>query len=216
MAVLGQITVNEISVFEIDAVPTTTSGAVAAPIGSLAIMTDGQGVYQKVGTADTDWVLRTYNNTYANIKYHYRVNGIASNSTVNYNTVGTLETANLPIGLYEFKALVQYTAAATTTGIGIRLNISGGTYGFIRVLWSFTGNSTTNGSATMMWDRLQFNTTDNFVAPNSVTTANNIALAWGLVSVSSAGLPILQFRSEVGGSAVTILTDSVFWFDRIT
>lgn len=215
MAVLGQITVNEILVFEVDAPPTTISNAINAPIGSMAIVNNGQGVYQKVGPADTDWVLRTYLNTYANIKYHYRVNGNTSNSTTTFNTVGTLETASLPVGLYEFRALVQYTSAATSTGIGIRLNISGGSYSSLRVLWSFTGGGTVNGSTTMMWHRLQFNTVDNYVAPNSVTSAFNLAEAVGIVSVGSSGLPVLEFRSEIAGSIVTILTDSVFWFDRI-
>lgn len=56
MAVLGQITVNEISIFEVDAAPDTGPG-IDAPIGSIAIMTDGSGIYQKISASNTGWGL---------------------------------------------------------------------------------------------------------------------------------------------------------------
>lgn len=55
MAVLGQITVNEIMIFEVDVPPNVAPG-VEAPEGSLAIVTDGSGVYLKNGPGNTDWV----------------------------------------------------------------------------------------------------------------------------------------------------------------
>lgn len=60
MAVLGQITLNEILLLEVDAAPNVSP--VDAPIGSLAIMTDGSGVYQKTGPSNIDWSnVFTYN-----------------------------------------------------------------------------------------------------------------------------------------------------------
>lgn len=53
MAVLGQITLNEILLIEVDAAPNVSP--VDAPIGSIAIMTDGSGIYQKTGPSNIDW-----------------------------------------------------------------------------------------------------------------------------------------------------------------
>lgn len=57
MAVLGTLTLNEILIYEVDASPAITG--LAAPSGSLAIMTDGSGIFQKGEGNDFDWSPRT-------------------------------------------------------------------------------------------------------------------------------------------------------------
>jgi hypothetical protein len=56
MAIIGQVTVNQISILEIDADP-RADGGLAAPIGSIASMDNGSGSFLKVGSGDTDWKL---------------------------------------------------------------------------------------------------------------------------------------------------------------
>lgn len=53
MAILGTLTLNEIVIYEVDADPSI--GGLAAPSGSLAIMTDGSGIFQKGEGDDFDW-----------------------------------------------------------------------------------------------------------------------------------------------------------------
>lgn len=53
MAVLGTLTLNEIVIYEVDADPSV--GGLAAPSGSIAILTDGSGLFQKGEGNDFDW-----------------------------------------------------------------------------------------------------------------------------------------------------------------
>jgi hypothetical protein len=53
MAILGEITVNEILILEVDENP--ISSPIEAPIGSLAVMTDGSAEYHKFGPNNNDW-----------------------------------------------------------------------------------------------------------------------------------------------------------------
>jgi len=54
MAVLGTLTLNEIVIYEVDADPSI--GGLAAPSGSLAVMTDGSGIFHKGEGDEFDWV----------------------------------------------------------------------------------------------------------------------------------------------------------------
>lgn len=60
MAVLGTLTLNEIVIYEVDADPSI--GGLAAPSGSLSVMTDGSGIFQKGEGDDFDWI-RDYSNS---------------------------------------------------------------------------------------------------------------------------------------------------------
>jgi len=55
MASLGQITLNEIELHELDADPTISG--VSAPDGSLGVLTDGTAIYQKISGGPTAWRL---------------------------------------------------------------------------------------------------------------------------------------------------------------
>jgi len=54
MAVLGTLTLNEIVIYEVDADPSI--GGLAAPSGSLAVMTDGSGIFRKGEGNEFDWL----------------------------------------------------------------------------------------------------------------------------------------------------------------
>jgi len=53
MAIEGSITLNEIGIYEINADP--RASGIEAPIGSIASMDDGSGLFLKIGAADVDW-----------------------------------------------------------------------------------------------------------------------------------------------------------------
>ncbi|MDW8348097.1 MAG: hypothetical protein RML94_14135, partial [Bacteroidia bacterium] len=53
---MGQISINNILVHEVNADPRTGAGVVS-DLGDIAIATDGSGIYQKIGTSNTDWQL---------------------------------------------------------------------------------------------------------------------------------------------------------------
>lgn len=64
MAIVGEITVNEILILEIDELPTVEP--IDAPIGSLAIMTDGSEVFHKFGLNSSDWAVANNTNSIVN------------------------------------------------------------------------------------------------------------------------------------------------------
>lgn len=51
---VGQVTINEVGIFECDSNPSLSPG-LAAPVGSLALLDGGSGIWQKYGPANTDW-----------------------------------------------------------------------------------------------------------------------------------------------------------------
>lgn len=55
----GVITINGIKIIECDVNPTTTGG-LAAPIGSIASAKDGSGMFYKSASGDTDWSNNAY------------------------------------------------------------------------------------------------------------------------------------------------------------
>ncbi|MEM4359955.1 MAG: hypothetical protein QXT45_05450 [Candidatus Bilamarchaeaceae archaeon] len=61
MAVLiDQITVGDLKILVLDDDPTVSPGY-AAPIGSLAVVEGSAGLFQKTGSADTDWIIASVN-----------------------------------------------------------------------------------------------------------------------------------------------------------
>lgn len=54
--ILGKITVGNLLIISTDTNP-ITGGGTSAPIGSIAMTSDGSGTYTKKGILDTDWTL---------------------------------------------------------------------------------------------------------------------------------------------------------------
>ena len=64
MAILGEITVNEVLILEVDVSPSIDP--VDAPIGSIAVVTDGSAVYHKFGPGTSDWAVANNANSIIN------------------------------------------------------------------------------------------------------------------------------------------------------
>lgn len=62
MAIQGTLTLNEISLLEVDADPRVT--ATPADIGSLAILDSTGQIFRKFNTGDTDWRIASFLDTY--------------------------------------------------------------------------------------------------------------------------------------------------------
>lgn len=146
------------------------------------------------------------------LEQYVYVTNTASNSTINWTNVPITAINTLPSGRYEVRGFFTFNSAFTSTGIGIRFAAASGSYSSMFLNWSISAG--TNGSTTMFWDRTQLTAADNYVAPSSTATTNNLAIVEGFFNTATDVVPSLQIRSEVNGSAVT-LTDGYFLIKRV-
>lgn len=100
---------------------------------------------------------------------------------------------------YKYKAYIIYNSAATTTGIA--LAVSGQTN-----TWSHITIPTTTAGANLQ--RAAYNVSTLFTATDAPATTNNVAIVEGFVNATTTGTVKIQFASEVGSSAVTVLAGS--------
>lgn len=77
MAALGSITLNEIVIYEVDADPSVEG--LSAPSGSIAILTDGSGSFQKGEGDQFDWVNHV-------ITDHGKLSGLTDDDHAQYHT----------------------------------------------------------------------------------------------------------------------------------
>lgn len=125
-----------------------------------------------------------------------------ANSTVTPAAITELTTPSLAPGTYSFKGFVIFRSAATTTGIGFRMNA--GTATLTSVLGKFRVAQAVNGvSKDFTYDQLT--AADNIVSASAIA-ANTDALmeCSGTFTVSVAGTVALNFRSEIAASAVSV------------
>lgn len=144
----------------------------------------------------------------------------STNSTVTPAAVTDLSLSLVP-GTYNVKVWMLLQSAATTTGIGIHLNASGGTVTHIAATWYSltTGTTATSGvmdqasvAATFqtMEGRAQRANNTSGGAFGGVDTANadQFAVLEGIVIVTSTTTLQTMLVSEVAASAVKMLTGS--------
>jgi hypothetical protein len=122
-----------------------------------------------------------------------------TNNNATANTISDVTGLSFPVVAgrsYRFSAVVNYTAAATTTGSR----------------WSINGPATTALAYTSRYGATSTTETFNYAsvynAPASVnvsspTTAGNIALIEGMLTPSASGTVVVRFSSEVASSAIT-------------
>ena len=137
-----------------------------------------------------------------------------SNSTTGLVTAMT--TTGVGPGLYQFKYVVRYQSAATTTGIGLAVDHTQASNYFVSSFWFVSTGGT---AATGVADQVSATTAGQMVegkservkgTVTSTTTgvdtqnADMLAVMEGLIDVSTSGDLILEFRSEVAASQVTI------------
>jgi len=144
----------------------------------------------------------------------------ATNSSTTPAAVTDLSLSLAP-GVYNIKVWMLLQAAATTTGVGIHLNASGGTVTHIAATWYSltTGTTATSGvmdqasvAATFqtMEGRAQRanNTSGGTFGGVDAANADQFAVLEGIVVVTATTTLQTMLASEVASSAVKMLTGS--------
>ena len=175
-------TVNTIYDLEIDflnGTPTKVAGVDAG--GVVGEVTLGSGVTLSAGE------LPLWNSNDAG--------GVVSLTTTALADVTGLSFAVTANKKYEFRAVVKYSAAATTTGSAWSINGPAGTVS-LRVESGLTNSTTFNH-----WQ----NAVNTLLASaSSVYTSGNIAIITGIVEPTASGTYIIRGATEVAASAITV------------
>jgi hypothetical protein len=135
--------------------------------------------------------------------YTHRVTVAQTANNTNWQNITQLTSVSLPVGNYRIMGVIKFQSAATTTGIGLRFNVGTATVSDILAQWSIPTGA--DGAANNTYDATQ-RTTGDIILGTSVGAANTnyAAVVEGFFTVSVAGTVLLQMRSEVGGSVVTV------------
>ncbi len=174
--------------------------AIATPVEGLQVYdTDLSTVCRYSGTG---WF---YDFTIANT-------AIQSSTSTTYANLTEFVTPTLYPGNYIIEFEGTYQSAATTTGIGIRLNRATATVSFVSINWKFS--QAANGTD-KYFEYSQTALADNVTSTASLTTNTNYpVVGLGIFSVSVAGTIALQFRSETGTS-VSIRPTSILSIRKV-
>jgi len=109
---------------------------------------------------------------------------------------------------YYFRAICQYTAAATTTGSRWSINAPTGTLRFKSEYSLTTTTNTVNEGLTAVDTPAASNAT-------SATTTSNIAIVEGFAEPTANGTIIVRFASEVSASAIVAKAGSILQWVRV-
>ena len=151
----------------------------------------------------------------------------ATNSTVTPAAITALDAVLVP-GTWGFKVWMIWRAAATTTGMGVHMNASGGAVSKIVGTWYTltTGTTATTGIADQASAAATFQTMEGRAqrANNTsggpfggVDTANadQFAVMEGILIATGSGNLEFQFASEVAGSAVTLMEGTTLTLTKV-
>lgn len=123
-----------------------------------------------------------------------------ANSTVTPADVVDLVYAVTASTRFFFEAVLFYTAAAATTGIGVGVNGPVGSSLIAGVLISTSATAVQNGIITTLDGNVQ--------GTAGLTTALMVTVRGTILVGATAGNLAMRFRSEVAGSAVNVLAGS--------
>ena len=139
---------------------------------------------------------------------------LASDVTNNNGTANTIaDVTGLSFAVtsgkkYWFRFVIQYTAAATTTGSRWSISGPGGTMRY-RSSYSLTTTSETVNSGLTAHDvPAASNAT-------SAATAGNIAVVEGFYEATASGNVIARFASEIASSAIVAKAGSVVYYQEV-
>jgi hypothetical protein len=127
-----------------------------------------------------------------------RVTATQTSTSTTHANITELVTNSLAIGWYRFECAIIYQSAATTVGIGFRVNQGTAVLGSTQAIWRV--NQAANGTdKSFEYDQIGLATN---ITSASTLAANTDTLARGdgLFNVTTAGTVAIQFRSETGGS----------------
>lgn len=152
--------------------------------------------------------------TIAITRYSYFTNATATNSNATYTTVAQLTTIDLPVGLYFIKFVGLMQSGGTPSGVGVRVSTGTGTITTCNVKWTIAQGA--NGAVNMSYEYDQLATTTNITSASTqaANTTFNVT-GMGLIRVTVAGTVTIQIRSEVNGTAASLLADSSFILELV-
>lgn len=134
-----------------------------------------------------------------------------TNNNGTANTIADVTGLSFPVTTghkYYFQFIIQYTAAATTTGSRWSINGPGGTMRY-RSSYSLTTTSETVNSGLTAHD------TPAASNATSAATAGNTAIVEGFYEATADGNVIARFASEVASSAIVAKAGSVVYYQQV-
>lgn len=165
--------------------------------------TIGNDVYMYNGT---EWVAFAVGPSAEAWKYSYLTTDL-TNNTVNYIDIPNTSFNFDANSRYVVECMGSYQTAASTTGLGIKLFTTDANSSLIGKLEVFTANNTSSG--------LFQATTSTTLTTTGVPAANADTVLegkWVLATGETTGSAILQLKSEVANSLVTISANR--WYVR--
>lgn len=152
-------------------------------------------------------------NTGSITRYSYVASSTTANSNATYTTVAQLTTASLPAGLYRVSFRGRGQSGSTTNGIGIRVSNGTANVTTINIAWAIAQGA--NGvSQKFQFDQIATNT--NITTASAATANTDFAiLGDGVVRIATSGTLIIQLRSELNGTASSLLADSCFILELV-
>lgn len=132
--VLGQVTINEIRVYQVDSDPSAAAGTIAS-VGSLAIDQATGVVWRKFGSLDTEWTPVIYGSNWQTTSNPATTN---NNSQAAYVSQLTLSTPSLPLGDYELETKTKMFHG--TSGRQVQISLLRNTVEFENYIQYFTSN----------------------------------------------------------------------------
>jgi pectin methylesterase-like acyl-CoA thioesterase len=192
-----------------DYITALTGDVTAAGPGSAAATLANSGVvagtYSLV-TVDSKGRVTFGSNTGSITRYSYFTTSPNVNSNATYTTVAELTTASLPTGLYRVSFRGRAQSASTTNGTGVRISNGTAVVSTVAVSWAIAQGA--NGvSQKYQYDQTAANTNVTSTSANAANTDFAIT-GDGVIRITSAGTLVIQLRSELNGTASTLLADS--------
>lgn len=137
-----------------------------------------------------------------------------NSTTLNtYSDIVGLESSNLVPGLYRFTFMCLANSTSTSTGIGVKIMpktaLISTVYGKYAITQSVPGTT-----QSYEYDQISQNT--NVTSTSSVSTYFGFVIhGEGVIRVINTGSVVMQFRSEVNGSAVSINPDAFLKLEKL-
>lgn len=136
----------------------------------------------------------------------YKNNATVTNSTTTYASVASLTSDVLQPGLYAFRFFGIMQSGSTTNGVGVRIVNGTSTISTILGKWNIS-QGTNSTSQDFQYTQLALNT--NLTSASTQTANTNFPIiGMGVFRVTVAGTVAIQTRSELAGTAASLLADS--------
>lgn len=135
-----------------------------------------------------------------------------TNNNGTANTIADVTGLSFPVTSgkkYWFRFVIQYTAAATTTGSRWSINGPGATAMRYRSEYSLTTTSQTVNEGVTAHD------TPAASNASSAATGGNVAVVEGFYEASANGNVIARFASEIASSAIVAKAGSVVYYQEV-